>query len=337
MSRNGAFDRFRGIGAFCIVLIHAPPLYHSETEWIRIAGWILRAICQSAVPFFFLLSGWMMAARWTAGRRSWRDLLAGLGRLMILYCPWFALHLALDFAMGLPVSPDVVARRFAGFTDSTLGTTGYHLWFLPALALAQVATWASLTWTGSVRPALFSGAAIYLAMGVLDAAGGALPWGLAPHEGLGLSLAGVSTGAWLAVSGIPDRLGGKGRVVVLGLAALLVESFLWDALLGGDWSIYSFPILRLVFPALLVAYLSRHPDLAAGGSWGRLLDVVARNASVIYVAHVAVLTLVPLWTLVPDAAIRDHLVRWIVAFLVPIALGEVVRRAPWKLLRAMVS
>lgn len=337
MNRNGAFDRFRGIGALCVVLLHAPPLYHSEAEPLRIAGWTLRAVCQSAVPFFFLLSGWMMAARWSAGRRSGGDLLAGLGRLMLLYCPWFALHLALDLALGLPVSIEVVARRFAGFSDSTMGTTGYHLWFLPTLALAQIATWTSLTWTGSVRPALFSGGAIYLAMAVLDATGIPLPWGLAPHEGLGLSLVGVSAGAWIVLSGLSGRFGKGALPVVLGLMALLLESFLWDFLLGADWSIHPFPILRLAFPVILVLYLGRHPDLAGEGWTGRILDLVARNASVIYVAHVAVLTIVPLWTLVPDAAIRDNLVRWIVAFLVPIAVGEVVRRAPWKLVRATVS
>ena len=73
MERNAAFDRFRGIGAICVVLIHAPPLYHSRLAPLQVAGWAMLVVCQTAVPFFFLLSGWMAGDKWARGRRSGTD------------------------------------------------------------------------------------------------------------------------------------------------------------------------------------------------------------------------------------------------------------------------
>lgn len=326
MSRNAAFDRFRGIGALCVVLLHAPPLYHSGVEPLRALGWLLRAACQCAVPFFFLLSGWMLATRWASGRTSPRDLLEGLGRLAKLYVPWFALYLALDLAAGLPSGWIEVARRFAGFSEAALDTRGYHLWFLPSLMMAQVATWASLRWTGSVLPALAVGAALYAGAGILEILGLPFPLGLAPHEGLNISLVCVAAGAALVRSRLPSA-GTWGMAAWIALPVLWLETFALGAFAGDPWAIAAFPILRILLPALLVLALHRSPDLLGRGLAGRFLDLAARNATLIYVAHLAILVLVPFDALVPNGFLRDNLVRWSVAFLLPILLGEILRRS----------
>ena len=335
MTRNLAFDRFRGIGALCVVLLHAPPLYHSGVEPIRIAGWVLRALCQSAVPFFFLLSGWMLASRWKAGRHSLRDFLQGLGRILLLYCPWFVAYLALDLSQGHPGDWGDVARRFVGFSDSRAVTDGYHLWFLPTLVLAQAAVWATLRWTGSVRPILLVGCALYLAMSVLDGVGIALPFGLAPHEGLNISLVCVSAGAWLVFAGISDRPSNWGIATVVAMVLLVAESFLWDRSNEANWSIHPFPAFRVLLPAFLLLYLNRSPTYLGGGIVGRALDLAGRNATTIYVGHIAVLVLVPFAALVPNGFLRDNLVRWSVAFVLPMLVGEIMRRSPNRIVRSL--
>lgn len=336
-ARNGAFDRFRGIGAVCVVLLHAPPFYRSSVEPLNIAGWSLRMFCQAAVPYFFLLSGWMLGSKWIAGRRGNQELARTARRLLSLYLPWFGFFLLLDAIGGQPTSPIAVLRRLVGFSDRNLDTRGYHLWFLPSLLLAQCLVWWSLRKTGNVKPAVFAGVALYVAMAVADAVGWNLPWGLAAHEGVDVSLVCVAMGALLALRPLAwsDRF--LAGVVVLCVPATLLEGVLWDAARRTSWTVHSFGMLRVLLPLLLLAWLVRKPKFVGGGGIGKLLDFLGTNATGIYVIHLAFLVLVPYAALVPSGFVRENLVRWSTALLGASVLSDLMRRAPWAWCRNLVA
>ena len=336
MERNGAMDRFRGIGAVCVVLLHAPPFYHSNLTPLRAFGWGLRDLCQCAVPFFFLLSGWLMGDKWARGRVGWDEFARSAGRLLRLYIPWFLFFLALDIAAGLPHGWTDVARRFVGFSDSGLETRGYHLWFLPSLVLAEFACWGLLRLTRSIVPALGLGLALYAVLAWRDIHGLELPWGLAPHEGIDLSLPCVALGIWLGIRfSRPPAIPGGLLVAAFGL--LLLEGLALDRMGGTTFSIRPFQALRIFLPALLLLRLAQKPQALGAGTLGRLLNQLGRHSTGIYVAHLAFLVLIPFERLVSNGFLRYDLVRWPVAIAGSVAVSSLLGRAPWASVRKLVS
>jgi peptidoglycan/LPS O-acetylase OafA/YrhL len=337
MERNTAFDRFRGIGAVCVVLLHAPPFYHSNMAPLRAFGWGLRDLCQCAVPFFFLLSGWLMGTKWVRGREGWDEFARSAGRLLRLYIPWFLFFLALDVAAGLPHDWGHVARRFVGFSDSAAQTRGYHLWFLPSLVLAELVCWGLLRLTRSIVPALGLGLALYVILAWRDLHGLELPWGLAPHEGIDLSLPCVALGIWLGIefSGWPVVVHRGMLAAAFGL--LLLEGAALDRFGGSTFSIHPFQAMRIALPALLLLWLARHPLALGAGAWGRVLDFLGRHSTGIYVIHLAFLALIPFDRLVSNGFVRDNLVRWPVAIVGSVAVSVLLGRAPWAGVRKLVS
>ena len=63
MTREKNLDILRGIGAVAVVLIHAPPLYHSSVPLLKAMGWCILLVCQLAVPLFFMISGYLEGRR----------------------------------------------------------------------------------------------------------------------------------------------------------------------------------------------------------------------------------------------------------------------------------
>jgi len=337
MERNGAFDRLRGIGAICVVLIHAPPLYHSRLEPLRTAGWAMLVVCQTAVPYFFLLSGWMMGDKWARGRRDWSELGKSTSRLLSLYVPWFAFFLGLDALDGLPHGWIAVARRFAGFSDSHLETRGYHLWFLPSLILAQILCWSVLRYGRSILPALAAGAVLYGICAWTDVRRLDLPWGLNLSEGIDLSLLCVALGIGLGgrASGRPWDL--STRVLLAALPLLFLEAFALDRISGRNLSIPPFQFDRVAFPSLLLVWLASRPAFLGGGRIGRGLDFLGTHSTGIYLAHLAFLTQIPFKEWVPDGFVRDNFVRWPVAVAGSIAVSMLLRKCPWESARRLVA
>ena len=337
MERNGAFDRFRGIGAVCVVFIHSPPLYHSGVAPLRAAGWGLLVLCQVAVPYFFLLSGWMLGVKWAQGRRTWNEFSRSTIRLLRLYVPWFVFFLGLDVLGNLPHGWPEVVRRFAGFSDSRLETRGFHLWFLPSLILAQIASWSVLHRWKSILPVLAVGAVLFGALGWMDLHGGKLPWGLISYEGIDLSLICVATGIWLGNrwGKTPPRI--PGVLLLISPPALFLEAFLQDRFGGGPLRIPPFLITRLAIPALLVVWLASHPTFAGRGRVGWFLDLLGKHSTAIYLAHLAFLTLVPFEAWVPNGFLRDNFVRWPAAIAGSIALSMLLKKCPWEPVRRLVA
>lgn len=332
-ARNGAFDRLRGLGAVGVVLIHAPPFLHSSLPLLHDFGWGLRVLCQAAVPFFFLLSGWMLAAKASSTDAPSAEAGRLARRIAGLYLPWFVVFLALDIWRGAPHDPGSVVRRLLGFSDGRLDIQGYHLWFLPSLLWAQLLTFWSIRATRSPVPALIVGAALWSAMAFLEIAGVALPWGLVPTEGIGVSLACVALGASL----VRWKPGSPPVWMVVGsFAALLAEQAILDRGAGGT-PIRTFLFTRVLAPAACIVWISGRPDFLGGGAMGRALDSLGRRSTGIYVSHLLFLALIPFDRLVPSGFVRENFVKWSVvlacAWGVSILLGRSSRRE----VRALVS
>ncbi len=335
ISRNGAFDRMRGIGALCVVLIHAPPFLHSSILELKGFGWGVRVLCQAAVPYFFLLSGLMLGSKWASGRRDPGEPLRMARRIATLYLPWFAVFLALDVWFARPVDTWTVLRRLFGFSDGRLETLGYHLWFLPCLLMAQIAVWTSLRRSGSALPALGAGVALFLGFDALDLAGASLPFGLIPTEGLNLSLVCVSLGAVMATM-LPGWRP-PGGLVLAAFAGIVVESTAVALLSGDHWSLKTFLLTRVAAPALLLAWLSDRPEFLGAGRIGAWLDSFGKCSSGIYVAHLLILELVPFESLVPSGFVRENFVKWPVVFLGAWGGAWLLSRSRWPLVRSLVS
>jgi surface polysaccharide O-acyltransferase-like enzyme len=294
-------------------------------------------LCQTAVPFFFLLSGWMMGDKWARGRRTWRELSRSATRLLLLYAPWFAFFLALDAIAGLPHGWVEVARRFAGFPDSHLDTRGYHLWFLPSLILAQILCWSVLRFRQSILPALLAGAVLYGICAWMDVTGRELPWGLGLSEGIDLSLLCVALGVWLGLGAAEGSRPPPTAILWAALPLLFLEAFALDRITGRNLAVPSFQIDRAAFPALLLAWLASRPDFLGKGRLGRGLDFLGSHSTGIYLAHLAFLTQIPFGAWVPNGFVRENIVRWPVAIAGSIAVSMLLKRCPWQSVRRLVA
>lgn len=334
--RNRAFDRAKGVGAVLVVLIHAPPLIHSTAPALHLAGWALRQACQTAVPLFFLLSGWMLGTKWAGGRTGWSEPLRSTRRLLLLYVPWFCVYLGVDAATGRPRAAWEVARRFAGFSVAGLDVSGYHLWFIPSLILAQLALWALLRATRSTAASLAAASIGFAILYALEMSAVRPPWGLDPTEGLSLSLPCVALGAHLAA-----RLPG-GRRIPAALfaalfAALLAEGAVQLAILPGSGPVHVFQVFRVLLPALLAVHMAAAPESGGEGRTGSVLDALASRSTAIYVGHMLFVLLVPWERLVHSGFLRENFVRWTGAVAGAVLLAEALRRSPWRPIRAMVE
>jgi len=320
-----------------VVLIHAPPFYRSNVAPLRDAGWAMLVLCQTAVPFFFLLSGWMMGDKWARGRRTWSELSKSVNRLVLLYAPWFGFFLALDVIGGLPHGWSQVARRFVGFPESRLDTRGYHLWFLPSLILAQILCWSTLRFRRSILPALLAGAVLYGICAWMDVVGRELPWGLGLSEGVDLSLFCVALGAWLGHRATRRSLNLPTGILLAADPLLFLEAFALDRTTGRNLAIPSFQIDRAVFPALLLAWLAARPNFLGKGPIGRGLDFLGSHSTGIYLAHLAFLTQIPFGEWVRNGFVRENIVRWPVAIAGSIAVSMLLKRCPWEPVRRLVA
>lgn len=337
MSRIVAIDRMRGLCAVLVVLIHAPPLLHSSIPALRISGWGILELCQIAVPYFFLLSGWMAGEKWRSGKDSFGDLAGGLIRLLWLYVPWFLLYLAIDALSGLSTDPWIVVRRFLGVSDGRVETMGYHLWFLPSLLFAQILSWSSFRLARSAVPAMAIGAALYLGLALHEATGGRLPWGLVPNEGPNIALLCFALGAILP--GFAGRMSPRSWLVASAAAFpfLWIEPILRNQASGADWAVPYFTAARVAVPATILVWLVVRSGSGRPGPASLILDRLGRDSTAIYLAHLAILVLVPFESIVSNGFLRDNLVRWPVAILGSMALAMAVRALPWPRIRALVS
>jgi len=335
-SREGNLDLLKGLGAVAVVLLHAPPLYHSSLPFLRATGWALREICQIAVPLFFLVSGYL------AGRRN-PGLPGGartLRRIASLYIPWFLLYLSIDLLQeGRDVAFQTVLRRFLGLGVDGASTSGYHLWFLPAMFWGMLVVRLSCRWFGSALPSLALGAGLYALVGWSTFPDAPLPWDLAPHEGINLSLLFLSLGH---VHGRRVASGGGslpfGPVLpLLSIAWLLAEGYALGRIGGTPLLVPAFQSGRILLPCFLLVFATSSGTWARTGIAGRALDGLAAASTGIYVLHLAILETVPWETLVPNGFLRDNLCRWTAAVAVPVFVTKLALRKGPRFLRILFA
>lgn len=122
LPRNEGIDALRYICAAVVILFHTLPSQPPVPVWAA----DLATICFIAVPFFFVSSGYFLHA---ADRLNTELVLRPLRRLLPIYLFWM-----LAYGLLLKLVPIHVWSFSA--RDLLWGGPAYHLWFIPALALA---------------------------------------------------------------------------------------------------------------------------------------------------------------------------------------------------------
>lgn len=125
-------DIFRLIAAFLIVAIHTSPL----ASWSRTADFILtRVVARTAVPFFFMTSGFFLISRY--GDSADR-LKAFLKRTAVIYAAAILLYIPINIYNGYFAADNLLPELIK---DLVFDGTFYHLWYLPASMLGAVIAW----------------------------------------------------------------------------------------------------------------------------------------------------------------------------------------------------
>lgn len=173
MSRQGGLDRFRLPAAFLVVAIHTGPL----TSFTETGNFFLTSVlARTAVPFFLMVTGFFLNARWAEGwdgiRSSWKKT-AGL------YLAASLLYLPLMVYKGDFGRENLL---WVEFRDLVFNGTFYHLWYFPALLLALPLTLLLIRGLGR-SGALWAAGGLYL-LGVLGDSWYGLTALLPPLNGL---------------------------------------------------------------------------------------------------------------------------------------------------------
>lgn len=125
-------DCFRLIAAILVVAIHTSPL---ASYW-RTGDFILtRIIARTAVPFFFMTSGFFLISEYS---RNAERLLAFLKKTAVLYGAAMLLYLPVNIYNGY-FQKDYLLPNI--IKDVIFDGTFYHLWYLPASMTGAVIAW----------------------------------------------------------------------------------------------------------------------------------------------------------------------------------------------------
>lgn len=137
-----SFELGRVIAILAVITIHSQlfltyPLYN-ETAWL---GNIVNQICRFAVPFFFILSGYLLQPKLTS--TPVQTAIQYIKPLSIVWVVWSLIYLASPFNLSTFFTEGYLAERqgywgFLGMTplNSLLEGGMVHLWYLPALMIS---------------------------------------------------------------------------------------------------------------------------------------------------------------------------------------------------------
>lgn len=153
-SRVETIDAMRVLAMVAVIQIHTP--WHGGTGDLTLdTATLLDQIARFAVPFFFVISGYF----WSAGSASTEDYWARSvtisKRALLVFVFWSLLygidnsvriirHDGITSLVKLVISI-VYPLHPLGFVNSLFQGTKYHLWFLPALAIAALISGALLS------------------------------------------------------------------------------------------------------------------------------------------------------------------------------------------------
>lgn len=143
--RNTTIDLFKTISIFAVIIIHTHPFAIPGSESYSLIEVICNQLSRFAVPFFFLVSGYLWGNKLQNSTYSLQQLLPRLKQLTLVYCIWCGLYISLSF--------DITALHQYGYfkvtywklydvwqhpIESLFAGTKTHLWFLPALICSQI-------------------------------------------------------------------------------------------------------------------------------------------------------------------------------------------------------
>ncbi|MBU4555442.1 MAG: acyltransferase, partial [Actinobacteria bacterium] len=218
-SRVPEYDVARVVSIALVILIHViAPYVAPETRELGRTGVIglMSRDLRFAVPMFVMLTGALLWSRPLGGAPSWREFFSRrLTLVLVPYFVWSAIFLALGARLGIkPLgSAGMIVR------DLMLGTTWYHLYFVPIIVGIYFCTPAAYALFHRSVPALLIvataiGVVVPIALSRLDLHPAA-PFKLVSLVALFLPYAAV--GAWYA----NERASGS-RLIARTWPALLI-------------------------------------------------------------------------------------------------------------------
>jgi len=182
--RIESIDAMRVLAMLAVIQIHTP--WYSKVNVTSLdAATIADQLARFAVPFFFVISGYLWASRCASAGDYWPCSVATSKRVLIIFCFW-----SLIYAIG----PSLYVVRQEGLDSlianmlsvvspfdaikvitAVLQGTKDHLWFLPALAIAALISGALLA--RRQERALFVLAFLLFAVGLAGSAYSDTPYG----------------------------------------------------------------------------------------------------------------------------------------------------------------
>ena len=125
-------DYFRMIAAFLIIAIHTSPLatYNNTADFI-----LTRIVARTAVPFFFMTSGFFMIAKYNYNSDKLKTFIK---RTSYIYGISIALYIPVNIYNGYFAADNLLPTILK---DIVFDGTFYHLWYLSAAIIGASIAW----------------------------------------------------------------------------------------------------------------------------------------------------------------------------------------------------
>jgi surface polysaccharide O-acyltransferase-like enzyme len=221
--RISSIDCFRVVAILAVLAIHSHYYQYIDdyAKWECHAAVILNQAARFAVPFFFVVSGYLLGRDVRRGREPVAVAMASLRKLGGLFLAWSLLFVTADLAGAWLTNPSSFSLRDAlpGLGAKIVGGPRIHLWFLPALLVGLLV--AAMTSRLGALLQMMAAVALYaigLAAGAYSTLTG-LDLGLNSRNGPFFSTLFVVSGFQLGRSGFSPSL--KQALALLGLGVLL--------------------------------------------------------------------------------------------------------------------
>lgn len=141
-------DIFRFIAALMVISIHTSPLisYNSTADFI-----LTRVISRTAVPFFFMTSGFFLLSRYN---QNYDKLKSFLTRTSIIYLISILIYIPVNIYTGYFKAENTALILLK---DIIFDGTMYHLWYLPAAITGALISWYMIRKLGYKKSIVISG------------------------------------------------------------------------------------------------------------------------------------------------------------------------------------
>ncbi|MBD8632142.1 acyltransferase family protein [Oxalobacteraceae sp. CFBP 8755] len=182
--RIDSIDAMRVLAMLAVIQIHTPWYSKVNVTSLDVAT-IADQLARFAVPFFFVISGYLWASRSFAAADYWPRSVAVSKRVLIIFSFWsfiYAIGPSL-YVIGQEGLDSLLANMLSvvypfdsiRFLSAVLQGTKNHLWFLPALAIAALISGALLSKGRELT--LFVLAILLFAVGLAGSAYSDTPYG----------------------------------------------------------------------------------------------------------------------------------------------------------------